>query len=158
MAFLLPLATAATGALGGTLGVVGAGLSAVGTLSAANASAGASAYNAQVKEQQAVTENQQAAARATEYATRTRQTQAGIRAASAQSGLGLSGSINDILNAAGQQGMLDQLTALYDGSQRARGLRAGALLDRAEARSTRVAGLFETGSGLLGSVRDGYLE
>lgn len=158
MAFLVPVFSAVSGALGGTLGLVGAGLSAIGTISSANASAKAAEYNAQVKMDQAKTENQQAAARATEYATRTRQKQASVRAGALQSGLGLEGSVNDIITAVGEQGALDGLTALYDGTLRARGLRAGAVLDRAEAKSTRRAGLFSAGAGLINSVADGYLE
>ena len=75
-----------------------------------------------------------------------------------QSGLGLDGSVNDILTAVGEQGMLDQLTALYDGNLRARGLRAGAALDRAEAKSSRIAGYVGAASGITSSVSSGYLE
>ncbi len=158
MAFLIPAFTAASSALGGTLGLVGAGLKAVGTISASNAAAKSAEYNAAVKTDQAKTETQQAAARATEYATRTRQKEAGVRAGALQSGLGLEGSVNDILTAVGEQGTLDQLTALYDGNMRARGLRASAALDRAEAKSTRIAGFLGAGSGFLDSVANGYLE
>jgi hypothetical protein len=158
MAFLIPAFTAASTALGGTLGLVGAGLSAIGTISAGNSAAAASEYNAQVKMDQAKTENQQAAARATEYATRTRQKQAGVRAGALQSGLELDGSVNDIITSVGEQGTLDQLTALYDGNLRAQGLRAGAALDRAEAKGSRRAGYLGAASGVLTSVSNGYLE
>jgi hypothetical protein len=158
MAFLIPAFTAASGALGGTLGLVGAGLGAVGKIATGNAQAKAANYNAEVKMDQAKTENQQAAARATEYATRTRQKQAGIRAGALQSGIGLDGSVNDIITAVGEQGMVDQLTALYDGNLRARGLRASAKLDRAEARGARTAGWLGAATGVLNSVSDGYLE
>jgi hypothetical protein len=158
MAFLVPVFSAVSGALGGTLGVVGAGLSAIGQISAGNAAAKSAEYNAQVKMDQAKTETNQAAARATEYATRTRQRQAGVRAGALQSGLGLEGSVNDILTAVGEQGTLDQLTALYDGNLRARGLRASAQLDRAEAKSARMAGFLNAGAGFLDDVSSGYLE
>lgn len=158
MAFLAPVFTAVSGALGGTLGLVGAGLTAVSSVSAGNAAARAASYNAAVKEDQAKTESLQAAAKATEYATRTRQKQAGVRAGAIQSGLELDGSVNDILTAVGEQGTLDRLTALYDGNQRARGLRASARLDRAEAKGARIGGLINAVSGITSTVSQGYLE
>ena len=158
MAFLVPVFTAVSGALGGTLGLIGAGLSAVGSVSAGNAAAKSAEYNAEVKMDQAKTESQQAAAKATEYATRTRQKEASVRAGAVQSGLGVDGSVNDILTSVGEQGMLDQLTALYDGNLRSRGLRAGAALDRAEAKSSRIAGYIDAASGITSSVSKGYLE
>lgn len=157
MAFLVPAFTAVSSALGGTLGLVGAGISAVGKISAGNAAAEAAEYNAKVKVDQAKTEGQQAAARATEYAVRTRQKEAGVRAGALQSGLGLDGSVNDILTAVGEQGTLDQLTALYDGNLRARGLRAGAALDRAEGKGAKIAGYLGAASGITSSVSS-YLE
>lgn len=158
MAFLAPVFTAVSGALGGTLGLVGAGLSALGSISAGNAAAKSAEYNAAVKMDQAKTENMQAAAKATEYATRTRQKQASVRAGAIQSGLELDGSVNDILTAVGEQGTLDQLTALYDGNLRARGLRASARLDRAEAKGARWGGIINAVSGITSNVAQGYLE
>jgi hypothetical protein len=160
MAFLVPVFTAATGAIGGigsALGLVGTGLSAYSSIQQGKAAAAAANYNAKVKDQQAATENQQAAARATEYATRTRQKQASIRAGAVQSGLETSGSVNDIITAVGEQGMLDQLTSLYDGGLRAAGLRTSARLDRAEARGARSAGLLGALSNITSGV-SGYLE
>jgi hypothetical protein len=160
MAFLVPVFTAATSAVGGlgaALGLAGTGLSAYSSIQQGEAAADAANYNAKVEEQQATTENQQAAARATEYATRTRQKQAGVRAGAVQSGLETSGSVNDILTAVGEQGMLDQLTSLYDGGLRAQGLRMGATLDRAEARGARRAGLIGAVSNITSGI-SGYLE
>ena len=158
MAFLAPVFTAASSALGGTLGLVGAGLSALGSIRAGNATAKAASYNAAVKEDQAKTESMQAAAKATEYATRTRQKQASVRAGAIQSGLELDGSVNDILTAVGEQGTLDQLTALYDGNLRSRGLRASAQLDKAEAKGARWGGIINAVSGITSKVSQGYLE
>lgn len=150
MAFLM--------AAGGALKAIGLGLGVMSSLGQANAAAKAANYNAAVKENQAKTENQQAAARATEYAVRTRQKEAGVRAGAVTSGLGVDGSINDILTAVGEQGTLDQLTALYDGEQRARGLRASAALDRAEAKGAKRAGLFNALSTITNGYSQGYLE
>lgn len=152
MAFMVPVFAAASAAMGGTLGLVGAGISAIGSLRAGKSASDAAKYNAQVKTDQAKTENMQAAARATEIATRTRQKEAGVRAAALQSGLGLDGSVNDILTAVGEQGMLDQLTAIYDGNQRARGLRASASLDRAEAKGARIGGFLNAVSGITSTM------
>jgi hypothetical protein len=154
MAFLAPVFTAVSGALGGTLGVIGAGISAVSSIRAGNAAAKSAEYNAAVKEDQAKTEGQQAAAKATEYATRTRQRAAGVRAGAITSGLGLDGSVNDILTAVNEQGTLDQLTALYDGNLRSRGLRASAALDRAEAKGSRIGGWINAASGITGRIAD----
>jgi hypothetical protein len=58
----------------------------------------------------------------------------------------------------GEQGTLDQLTAIYDGGLRSQGLRSGAALDRSEAKSTRKAGWLSAGTGFLNSYANGYLE
>ena len=150
MAFLVPIASA----LGGTMGVIGTGLSAISSIAQGNARAKAANYNAAVKIDQAKTENNQAAAKATEYATRTRQKQAGVRAASLQSGTGTEGSVGDIITAVGEQGMLDQLTALYDGNLRARGLNAGARLDKAEAKGAKIAGWLGAASTITSAYAD----
>lgn len=154
MAFLVPVASA----LGGTMGVIGTGISAISSIAQGNARAKAANYNAAVKIDQAKTENNQAAAKATEYATRTRQKQASVRAASLQSGTGTEGSIGDIITAVGEQGVLDQLTALYDGNLRSRGLNAGARLDRQEAKGAKKAGLIGAISTITSDYSRGYLE
>lgn len=158
MAFLLTAVAGASSALGGTLGLIGTGLSAISSISQGNATAKSAEYNAQVKEDQAKTEAQQAAAKATEYATRTRQREAGVRAGAVTSGLGTDGSINDILTAVNEQGTLDQLTALYDGNLRSRGLRASAALDRAEGKGAKRAGLIGAFSTITSDISRGYLE
>jgi hypothetical protein len=158
MAFLLTAVAGASSALGGTLGLIGTGLSAISSINQGKSAAAAANYNAAVKEDQAKTEGQQAAARATEYATRTRQKEAGVRAGAVTSGLGVDGSVNDILTAVNEQGTLDQLTALYDGNLRAKGLRMGAALDRAEAKGAKKAGLIGALSTITSNYSQGYLE
>ena len=154
MAFLVPVFTAVSGALGGTMGLIGTGISAIASIRQGNAAAKSAKYNAAVKEDQAKTESMQAAAKATEYATRTRQRAAGVRAGAASSGLEQTGSVGDILTAVNEQGTLDMLTALYDGNLRSRGLRASAALDRSEAKGSRLAGLIGAASGITSGIAD----
>ena len=175
MAFLVPVFTAIGSAIGsigsaigiggaaaGAAGAVGSGFSlgtaltlgstalgVAGTLAQGRAAKSAANYNAAVQEQQAKIANDQAAAKATEIATRTRQKQAGARAASIENGLELSGSVNDILDTVQTQGTLDAMTALYDGSVRAQGLRNSAELERAKGRSASSASYLSAGSSLL---------
>jgi hypothetical protein len=174
MAFLVPVFTAvasAVGSIGSALGVGGAAaagataaggfslgtaltlgstaLGVAGTLAQAQAQKKAANYNAAVQEQQAQVEQQKGAARATEISQRTRQKMAGVRAASIESGLELSGSVGDVLDTVNQQGALDSMTALWDSSTRAQGLRNSAELERAKGKSAVTAGYLGAGSSLL---------
>lgn len=175
MAFLVPVFTAVTsavGSIGSALGVGGAAaagataagsgfslgtaltigstaLGVAGTLAQAQAQKQAANYNAAVQEQQAQIEQQKGAARATEISQRTKQKLAGVRAASIESGLELSGSVSDVLDTVNQQGTLDAMTALWDSSTRAQGLRNSAELERAKGKSAVTAGYLGAGSSLL---------
>ena len=85
-------AVAGTGFSLGTALTIGSTLLGVaGALGQGQAQKQASEYNAKVNEQQAQMSNDQAAAKASEIAVRTRQKQSGVRAASLESGLELSG-------------------------------------------------------------------
>ncbi len=175
MAFLLPVFAAvgsavgsvftggaAAGAAAGAAGVAGSSFSlgtaltvgstllgAVGTIGAEQAQKNAAEYNARVQEQQAQIANDQAGAKASEIATRTRQKQAGVRAASLESGLELSGSVSDVLDTVQSQGTLDAMTAIYDGTTRAQGLRNSVELERAKGKSAVTASYLGAGSSLL---------
>lgn len=177
MAFLLPVFAAVGSAIGsvftggaaaagaaGAAGAAAAGsgfslgtaltigstlLGVAGTLGAGQAQKNASEYNAKVQEQQAQITNDQAAAKASEIAMRTRQKQAGVRAASLESGLELSGSVNDVLDTVQTQGTLDAMTAIYDGTTRAQGLRQSAALERSKGKSAVTASYLGAGSSLL---------
>lgn len=175
MAFILPVFTAigsALGSIGGALGVGGAAagaagaagagfslgtaltigstaLGVIGAIGQGQAANKAAKYNAIVQEQQAQTEQQKGAARATEIATRNRQKMAGARAASIENGLELDGSVSDVLDTINQQGTLDAMTALWDSSARAQGLRASAELERAKGDSAQRAGYLGAGQSLL---------
>ena len=156
MAFLLPV----FGAIGGSLGsVLTAGSAVVGAVSAVGqgiAASNAAKYNAAVQRNQAEAETLQSVAKATEVATRTRQQVASTRAAFAQNGFEISGSPLDIVNAVAQQGELEQLTALYDGSQRARGLRASAELNDYQAKNAMTAGYIGAGTSILSGASKLY--
>lgn len=156
MASLLPV----FGAIGGSLGsVLTAGSAVVGAVSAVGqgiAASNAAKYNAAVQRNQAEAETLQSVAKATEVATRTRQKVASTRAAFAQNGFEISGSPLDIVNAVAQQGELEQLTALYDGSQRARGLRASAELNDYQAKNAMTAGYIGAGTSILSGASKLY--
>lgn len=180
MAFILPVFGAigsalggAGAALGGTAAAAGAAvgggfslgtaltvgstlLGVAGTLASGQAQKKAANYNAQVQEQQAIQANDQAAARATEISVRNRQKLAATRAGSIENGLELDGSVNDVLDTVQQQGTLDAMTALYDGSVRAQGLRSSAELERAKGKSAVTASYLGAGSSLLTGFSKGY--
>lgn len=135
--------------LGTALTIGSTALGVAGTLAQAQAQKKAANYNAAVQEQQATIEQQKGAAKATELAQRTRQRLAGTRAAALESGLELTGSVSDVLDTVNQQGALDSMTALWDSSTRAQGLRASAELERAKGKSAVSAGYLGAGSSLL---------
>lgn len=173
MAFLVPLATTAVTAIGSVLGAgtaaaAGASslgtvltvgstlLGAVGSIQQGQAANKAAQYNAAVQESQANIAQDQGAARATEVANRTRQRLAATRAASLQSGLELSGSVNDVLDTVQKQGALDELTALYDSNTRAQGLRQSAQAERVKGRNAASAGYLNVGTTLLTGFSRAY--
>ena len=179
MAFLVPVVTAVGSAIGSAFGVgstVAAGtatatsgfslgtaltvgstlLGTLGTLQQANAASNAASYNAEIQRQQADQELRNAEAKATEKSTRTRQKLAATRAGAIQSGLETDGSVADILNVVETQGALEELTALYEGTTKARGLRASAQLNDANARSSRTSGFINAGTTLLTGVNKLY--
>lgn len=143
-------ATIGTGfSLGTALTIGSTALGVAGTLAQAQAQKKAANYNAAVQEQQATLEQQKGAAKATEISQRTKQRMAGARAASIESGLELSGSVTDVLDTVNQQGTLDAMTALWDSSTRAQGLRNSAELERSKGKSALTAGYLGAGSSLL---------
>lgn len=143
-------ATIGTGfSLGTALTIGSTALGVAGTLAQAQAQKKAANYNAAVQEQQAQLEQQKGAAKATEISQRTKQRMAGARAASIESGLELSGSVSDVLDTVNQQGTLDAMTALWDSSTRAQGLRSSAELERSKGKSAVTAGYLGAGSSLL---------
>jgi hypothetical protein len=184
MAFLLPVFAAVGSAIGsvftggaaaagaaGAAGAAAAGggfslgtaltvgstlLGVAGTLAQGQAAKNAAEYNAKVQEQQAEITNQQAGAKATEIAQRTRQKMSGVRAASIESGLELSGSVNDVLDTVQTQGTLDAMTAIYDGTTRAQGLRNSAALERSKGKSAVTASYLGAGSSLLTGFSKAY--
>lgn len=144
--------TAAVGtgfSLGTALTIGSTALGVAGTLAQASSQKRASEYNAAVQEQQATLEQQKGAAKATEISQRTKQRLAGARAASLESGLELSGSVSDVLDTVNQQGALDSMTALWDSSTRAQGLRSSAELERSKGKSAVTAGYLGAGTSLL---------
>ena len=170
MAFLAPLGalfgggTAAAGAgaaaggfsLGSVFSVGSALLGAVGSVASGMAQAKASKFNAKVQENNAKIELDQAAARATEASRRTRQRIAATRAGALENGFEDSGSIADLIDTVGTQGTLEELTAIYDGTNRAQGLFMSAKLDRMNAKSAKIAGFLNAGNSVLSGFSDAY--
>lgn len=142
-------ATGSTFSLGTALTVGSTLLGTFGALQQGKAASDAAKYNAEIQRQQAAQEEANAAARATEQGTRTRQKVAATRAAAVQSGLELDGSVADILDVVETQGALEGLTSLYEGTLKARGLRASAALNDSNARNSRTAGFIGAGTSLL---------
>lgn len=160
MAFILPAFTAIGSFLGGgtsALSIGGAILSAGGTLVSAIAGSNAANYNAKVAEQQAKVEEDKAAARASNEATKTRLRAAATRAGSLQNGFELDGSVLDLIDTVETQGKLDELTAMWDGTTRAQGLRNSAELSRSQARGAMIGGLIGAGNSFLSGYSKSYL-
>ena len=148
MAFLAAIAPALS-AVSGAIGAVGA-------ISSANAQAAAAQYNATVQEQQARVAMDQASAQASIEARKTRQLVAAAEAGAMEGGLTLTGTTNAVINQARDEGNMNVLLAMYDGSLKATGYRNNAALDRANAKSSRVAGYFGAATSALGGVSDYY--
>ena len=148
MAFLAAIAPA--------LSVVSGVIGAVGAISAGNAQAAAAKYNAQVQEQNARVAMDQASAQASQEARKTRQLVAAAEAGAMDSGLTLTGSTGAVINQARDTGNMNTLLAMYDGSLKATGYKNNAVLERANARASKVAGYFGAGTALLGGASDFY--
>lgn len=132
--------------------VLGAGSSILGGIAASNAASA----TAQLKDMQAVQAQDQAALKASEVARRTKQTLAASRAGAQQNGFELSGSVGDLLGQAEAQGNMDYLTAIYDGSSRATGLRNEASAARAQGQGAMMGGLIGAGTNLFSGLAKGY--
>lgn len=145
LAAIAPMVSLASGAIG-----------AIGAIQAGNAQAAAANYNAQVQEQQARVAMDQASAQASQEARKTRQLVAAAEAGAMDSGLSLTGSTGAVINQARDTGNMNTLLAMYDGSLKATGYRNNAVLDRANAKSSKVAGYFGAATSALGGVSDYY--
>lgn len=146
MAFL------AAGGLGSLFSIGGSVLGAIGSLSQASAAANAAKYNAKVHDNEAATALDIGAAKATELAAKNKQRLAAVSAGTAENGLNMSGSASDVLESVQKQGTLDGLTAIWDSTTRATGLRNSAQLDRMQASAASAAG----GIGAFSSIFDGF--
>lgn len=140
--------------LGSALSIGATGLSALGAVAQGVAANKAAKFNAAEMERQGQQAQMQAAAKATELASRTRQRMAAVRAGTQQNGLDLTGSALDVLDTVQTQGALDEITALYDGTERAKALRQSAAIERAKGGNSLLSGfLGGAGSILTGASR-----
>lgn len=146
LASIAPAVSLATGAIG-----------AIGAIQSGNAQAAAAEYNAKVQEQQAQVAMDQASAQAAIEARKTRQLVAAAEAGAMESGLTLTGTTNAVVNQARDEGNMNVLLAMYDGSLKATGYRNNAALDRANAQSSRVAGYFGAATSALGGLSNYYV-
>lgn len=138
--------------LGQILGIGGSLLGAVGSIQQASAAQSAANYNAQVNENNAIVAMNQGAAKATEVAQRTRQKVAAVAAGSAENGMNMSGSAQDVVDSVSKAGTLDGLTAMWDSTTRAVGYHNSAELDRMQGRAAGAAG----GINAMTSIFDGF--
>lgn len=156
-----PAAAATTAAAGFSwsqmLGFGGALVSGLGTVAQGMAASQAADYNAAVQRQQAQIEQNKGIAAANQQALDRRQKLAGIRAGAAQSGFEAEGSIDDLLDTANKTGVLAEMTALYDGSLRARGLRMSAELNQAQSKNALFGGVLGGGASILSGFSKAYL-
>lgn len=148
MAFL-PIAAAA-------LPLISAGASALGVGAQALATHNADQFQAKLANVQARQAQDQASVKASEIARGTKQTTAALRAGALQNGFEITGSMSDVLNQTERQGNLDYLTAVYDGSVTATGLRATAQNYKRQAGNALIQGAIGMGSQALGGVTDFY--
>lgn len=155
MAFL-PAIGAAFASMAPALQVAGTVLGAGSSILGGIASANAANATAQLKEMQAVQAQDQAALKASEVSRRTKQTLAASRAGAQQNGFELSGSVGDLLGQAETQGNMDYLTAIYDGSSRATGLRNEASAARAQGQGAMLGGIIGAGTNLFSGLARGY--
>lgn len=149
-------ATAAAGGTGAALSIGASLLSGYGAVQAGKAENAAAQYNASVNDLQARQAGEQAALKASEVARRSRQSQAAGRAAALVNGFEQTGSVVDVLNQAARSDELDYLTAIYDGSVQAAGLRSEAQLNRARGASAKRAGKMAAGASLLTAANSFY--
>lgn len=138
------------------LPLIAAGTSAIGVGAQALATHNAAEFQAKLSEMQARQQQDQASVKASEVARDTKQRTASLRAGTLQNGFEISGSPLDLLKQTERQGELDYLTAVYDGSVTATGLRATAKNYKRQASNALVQGAIGMGSAALGGVADVY--
>lgn len=152
---------AAAGASAATATAVGATIAAtavstLGVGASALASSNAAKFQAGLAEQQAQQAQDQASVKAGEVARDSKQRLAAARAGALQNGFEITGSMNDLLDQTDRQGQLDYLTAVYDGSVQATGLKATAANYKSQASNAIIGGVLGMGSKALGGVSDVY--
>lgn len=138
------------------LPLIAAGTSAIGVGAQALAAHNSAEFQAKLAKTQARQAQDQASVKASEIARDTRQQTAAVRAGALQNGFDLGGSMADILDQTERSGHLDYLTAVYDGSVQATGLRATARNYKNVARNAVIQGAIGMGTQALGGVSDFY--
>jgi hypothetical protein len=160
VAFVLPLvpllgsalgASAATATAAG-VSAIGTGVSMLGTGAAALASHNSAEFQAKLAKTQGRQAQEQASVKAGEVARDTKQRSAALRAGALQGGFEVAGSMSDLLYQSERQGELDYLTAVYDGSVQATGLRATAKNYKRTASNALIGGALGMGAQALGGA------
>jgi uncharacterized protein YqfA (UPF0365 family) len=145
MAFALPFIQIASAAIG-----------AIGSISQGNAARKSAEYNANVMQRQAETTRSQGLAREEVQRAQARQQIGKQLAAGAESGVGLSGSSLDLLNASMLDSEMDAMNIRYERDLNATGLLNQAALTRADGKAKRNASYLSAAGSLL-SGAGGYL-
>jgi hypothetical protein len=130
----------------------GAAMSAVGAISSGNAQAAALRQNAALETANANAVNQQTSQRQQQELRQGRQAIGEQSASIAQSGIGFSGTGNDLLKQSATNLDLDVLNTGYAGQLQSMGLENQAAIDKSQASSAITAGWIGTGSSLLKGV------
>lgn len=161
MAFIPPAlaaisALSAAAGTAGTLSAIATGVSVVGTAASSLSAANAANFQAKLEGQRAQIAQDQASIKASEIARGAKQDVAAARAGAIQNGFAISGSTADLIDQVERQGHLDYLTAVYDGTLQAQGLRTDAELSKRRATSAIVGGVLGAGAQALGGVSNFY--
>jgi len=142
-------ASAATAtAVGAT--IASTGVAVLGTAASSLAASNAADFQAKLAQVQGQQAQDQASVKAGEVARESRQRLAATRAGAIQNGFELTGSINDLLDQTEQQGQLDYLTAVYDGSVQRAGANATASMYKRQASNALITGALGAGAQALG--------
>lgn len=135
---------------------VSTAVSAVGAIKQGRAESRAATYNAQVAEQDAVIARQQAQQEAAQIDRENRMRQGAITAKAGAAGVGMSGSVLDVLGDVVAQGELERQNAIYQGELSARGSNQTATMERKRAKTAKTASYFKAGETLLSGATRTY--
>jgi hypothetical protein len=142
---LAAVASIASGVIGGTS-----------MIAQGNAARASADYQAQLYERDAVVASQDAQFREDRLLEDRRRRIGAIRAASANSGVQVSGSVAEVLGETAEDIELEILAVRYGGAEAVTRARAAAASSRWEGRQAQQAGYLSGGASILGGAGEGY--